>query len=550
MARPPRPDFLIVGAPKAGTTALHSALRLHPEVFTTTPKEPKYWLCGDAPPPHWVGPGRRALAAGVGLATPRLRRTVRARPAEHQVRGESTPFYLWSRPAHRRIAEHLPAVKLIAVVRDPIDRAYSNWMHLWSDGLERVSDFEEAFALQQERVDAGWAPFWRYRDLGLYGEQLRHLYDYVPREQVLVVRYRDLVDDPVGPWTRSARSSASSPATWTTSPATTRAASPARPGSTSWAPPSGPVPSRGQFAPPQVWREASVPLTAQLQAGDSHRPKLSPEARQRLLPHFHEDIAPALRAHRRGLLAVAVRGEPRLVPSSGPTARPSRGRRRTPRPPADPRGPPGGLHLARTRTPRSTRSPWRAPAARPGPPAAGSTPRRRRPGTGRRSSYRRGPRRRSGRAGPTGSGRTGTTARGCRPRASAPRCCRRTAAAGPAGRSGRGPARPSATAARAGGSSWQAAATDANVCWPRHRDVLVEPAAHGGEALGEPVGQVLAGLAELVAGGRPARRAVLGPGGAVPVAVLRRVLRVGEPRGRASASWGQPCAGGRLSARR
>ena len=118
--------------------------------------------------------------------------------AEDQVRGESTPFYLWSRPAHRRIAEHLPAVKLIAVVRDPIDRAYSNWMHLWSDGLERVSDFEEAFALQQERVDAGWAPFWRYRDLGLYGEQLRHLYSYAPREQVLVVRYRDIVDDPVG----------------------------------------------------------------------------------------------------------------------------------------------------------------------------------------------------------------------------------------------------------------------------------------------------------------------------------------------------------------
>jgi len=57
MSRPHRPDFIIVGAPKAGTTALHSALALHPDVFTTNPKEPKYWLCGDAPPPHWTGPG-------------------------------------------------------------------------------------------------------------------------------------------------------------------------------------------------------------------------------------------------------------------------------------------------------------------------------------------------------------------------------------------------------------------------------------------------------------------------------------------------------------
>ena len=197
MPRPPRPDFLIVGAPKAGTTALHSALALHPQVFTTTPKEPKYWLCGDAPPPHWVGPGdTHSQQEWVWRRGDYDRLFLPA--AEHQVRGESTPFYLWSRPAHRRIAEHLPEVKLIAVVRDPIDRAYSNWMHLWSDGLEKEKDFEVAFNLQEQRVNAGWAPFWRYRDLGLYGEQLKHLFDYVDPKRVHVVRYKDIVDDPGG----------------------------------------------------------------------------------------------------------------------------------------------------------------------------------------------------------------------------------------------------------------------------------------------------------------------------------------------------------------
>ena len=67
--------------------------------------------------------------------------------------------------ARRRIAEELPAAKLIIIVRDPIDRAYSNWMHLWVDGLEPISNFEDAWRAEDSRVAAGWAPFWHYRRL-------------------------------------------------------------------------------------------------------------------------------------------------------------------------------------------------------------------------------------------------------------------------------------------------------------------------------------------------------------------------------------------------
>ena len=148
MTRPDQPDFLIIGAPKAGTTALHAALAQHPGRL------------------HVLAQGAEVLAvrrrAAARLARARATSTpsrsgsggatttsalFAPAPAHVQVRGESTPFYLWSRGAHRRIAEALPDVRLIAVVRDPIDRAYSNWMHLWSDGLEPVADFEAAFAL-------------------------------------------------------------------------------------------------------------------------------------------------------------------------------------------------------------------------------------------------------------------------------------------------------------------------------------------------------------------------------------------------------------------
>ncbi len=204
MIRPPQPDFLIVGAPKAGTTALHAALAQHPEVFMSRPKEPKYWLCDGAPPPAWRGPGdAHSQQEWIWRHDQYAALFSGAHP--DAVRGESTPFYLWSRSAHRRFGESLPDVRLIAVVRDPVDRAYSNWMHLWCDGLEPIADFETAFNRQDDRVRAGWAPFWRYRELGMYGEQLAHLHQFVDPERILVLRYRDIVDDPPAAVDRACR---------------------------------------------------------------------------------------------------------------------------------------------------------------------------------------------------------------------------------------------------------------------------------------------------------------------------------------------------------
>ena len=292
MHRTPQPDFLLVGAPKAGTTALHAALASHPEVFVTDPKEPKYWLCDGAPPPHWRGPGDRHSQQEWVWRAGQYADLFRGARNE-QVRGESTPFYLWSRGAHRRIAEALPEVRIVAVVRDPIDRAYSNWMHLWSDGLERVGDFEEALALEPARVNAGWAPFWRYAELGRYGEQLAHLYTYVDPQRVLVLRYREVVDEPAATFDRVCRFLDIAEGVVDEVPRDN-----ARPYVAPGGRPAvlGPVvragASRGQFAPPQYWRRASTPLT-RLLAGDrgARRPALSSAQRERLVPAYADDIA-------------------------------------------------------------------------------------------------------------------------------------------------------------------------------------------------------------------------------------------------------------------
>jgi hypothetical protein len=95
-----------------------------------------------------------------------------------------------------RIAKTIPDVKLIVILRDPVERAHSNWTHLWSAGLEPVGDFVRACAEEEQRIAAGWASFWHYKGLGKYGEQLAHAFTLFPAEQALVLRYRLLIDEP------------------------------------------------------------------------------------------------------------------------------------------------------------------------------------------------------------------------------------------------------------------------------------------------------------------------------------------------------------------
>jgi hypothetical protein len=188
------PDFLVIGAPKAGTTALHAALARHPELYMSPIKEPKFFLT-DGPPPTKGGPGdaltyrehvwRRADYEALFDAAP-----------PGTLCGESTPLYLYDRAAMQRIRETLPDAKLIVIVRDPVERAHSNWTHLWSAGLEPIGDFVRACGEEQRRIDAGWASFWHYVGLGRYGEQLEYLLTLFPREQILVLRYRRMVYEP------------------------------------------------------------------------------------------------------------------------------------------------------------------------------------------------------------------------------------------------------------------------------------------------------------------------------------------------------------------
>ena len=282
------PDFFLIGAPKAGTSALHSALSQHPGLFLSRIKEPKYYMCGDSPPPAYRGPGD--AHSNLEWVWQRERYLDLFQPAPDGVlSGESTPFYLYNRDARRRLASDAPEAKLIAVLRDPVDRAYSNWMHLWMDGLEPERNIVEAVRREQRRIDAGWAPFWHYQGLGMYGRQVADLYDQFPEQQILILRYKQLVDSPTAVLDRVFRFLGVEPAHVESIPrdnsrvfvrdgARTRAiGTMIRVGA-----------AAGKHFPPHVWRSLSRPLIAQLhKGGDPARPRLTPAQRDALLaPHL------------------------------------------------------------------------------------------------------------------------------------------------------------------------------------------------------------------------------------------------------------------------
>jgi Sulfotransferase family len=190
----PLPDFLIAGVPKAGTTALHAALVGHPQLFLPTVKEPKFFL-SDGRPPTGGGPGDVQTYQEHIWRPDEYEALFDAAPPGARL-GEATPFYLYDPQAHERIRKLIPDVRLIILLRDPIDRAHSNWTHLWNAGLEPEADFVTACLAEPERRAAGWAAFWHYVGLGQYGHQFQNLYRHFTREQILLLRYRDLTDAP------------------------------------------------------------------------------------------------------------------------------------------------------------------------------------------------------------------------------------------------------------------------------------------------------------------------------------------------------------------
>lgn len=186
------PNFLIIGAAKSGTTALYHYLKQHPQIFFSARKEPHYFSYTQTSkqtngPSHYV---KNAITDFYEY------KSLFDDANGYLAVGEASPTYLYIPEAGWRIKELIPSVKMIAILRNPVERAYSAYMHLVRDNLEVVKSFEEGLSLEETRIRNNWGPIYHYKKCGLYGEQLARFYELFSPAQILVLRHEEFELDP------------------------------------------------------------------------------------------------------------------------------------------------------------------------------------------------------------------------------------------------------------------------------------------------------------------------------------------------------------------
>ncbi|MGD1930943.1 MAG: sulfotransferase [Leptolyngbyaceae cyanobacterium] len=185
------PNFLIIGSAKGGTSSLHYYLRQHPQIFMPDLKEPRFF----------------ALEGGIlnfqnpdsainynSITTLREYESLFANVTNELGIGEASPLYLYSEKAARRIKHYVPDAKLMVILRNPVDRAFSCYTHLLREGYETLS-FEAALKAESERRQNNWAHLWHYREAGYYYRQLKPYFELFNPEQIKIYLFDEFKQD-------------------------------------------------------------------------------------------------------------------------------------------------------------------------------------------------------------------------------------------------------------------------------------------------------------------------------------------------------------------
>jgi hypothetical protein len=194
----PLPDFLIIGAQRSGTSSMYKWLESHPDVAASLRKETEYLSYKHHRGEAWY---RSHFAS-------------RMRHAAHRVTGrtlvtfEASPYYLFHPLAPARAERLVPETRIVVLLRNPVDRAYSHWAHMRRYEQEPLS-FDDAVAAEDARLEGEAERFssdprytsqaherWSYVSRGRYAEQLDRWLDRYPAERMLVLQSEALFADP------------------------------------------------------------------------------------------------------------------------------------------------------------------------------------------------------------------------------------------------------------------------------------------------------------------------------------------------------------------
>ncbi len=180
------PDFLIIGAARCGTTALTHFLTQHPEVHFSSPKETHFFAFANQSI-DFRGPGDDVMMNQRAILHPNDFQKLFVNRGNKKASGEgsvSTLYYPQS--SIPNIQSYAPNAKMIVVLRNPIERAFSSYMYMIGRGYEPETSFERALDLEPERIEQNWHHIWHYTRMGFYHDQLKAFLDAFGSDRIRV----------------------------------------------------------------------------------------------------------------------------------------------------------------------------------------------------------------------------------------------------------------------------------------------------------------------------------------------------------------------------
>ncbi len=185
------PNFVVIGAPKSGTTSLYFYLQQHPEIYLPKKKELHYFsyskLIKQA-----NGPGDSNTISGLCSSKDEYEAHFLNVKNEHAI-CDVSPSYL-AAGVHAQIKHELGNVRIVVMLRNPIEKAFSQYMHLIRDQRETLS-FYDALLAEEDRRAAGWSDMWHYAHSSLYSERLDDFFSCFGRDNVHVIVFDDFAND-------------------------------------------------------------------------------------------------------------------------------------------------------------------------------------------------------------------------------------------------------------------------------------------------------------------------------------------------------------------
>lgn len=198
------PNFLVIGAPRSGTSALYRYLKQHPQIYMSPIKETQFFASEkekhDFSEPDYkmiTKLTRRSVVQAKITDIATFRALFQAVSDETAI-GEASPIYLFHPKAPERIHHYIPNAKMIAILRDPVERAYSDYVDQVANRGWALEDFDQT--PQTIQVEKNWWSNWRrygYILIGFYHRHLKRYFDMFDRDQIRVYLYRDFKINPV-----------------------------------------------------------------------------------------------------------------------------------------------------------------------------------------------------------------------------------------------------------------------------------------------------------------------------------------------------------------